>query len=218
MDLTKYNTIIFDCDGVLLNSNFKKSEAYRYAAIDFGATKEQAEKLVQYHVENTGISRYVKFEYFLTNILQQSFNEEDFSFLIKSLNHHVLKILNDCEVANGLDKLREVTKNQHWMVMSGGDQEEVRTILASKHLDHLFDYGIYGSPDSKHDIVKHHLENKLDFMPAIFFGDAEYDIKTAKHFNLDFIFISGWSDFSAWEETVKKEKIKSVKHLKDLIV
>ena len=218
MDLKRYNTIIFDCDGVILNSNFKKSEAYRYAAIDFGATKEQAEKLVQYHVENTGISRYVKFEYFLTNILQQSFNEEDFSFLIKSLNHHVLKILNDCEVANGLDKLREVTKNQHWMVMSGGDQEEVRTILASKHLDHLFDYGIYGSPDSKHDIVKHHLENKLDFMPAIFFGDAEYDIKTAKHFNLDFIFISGWSDFSDWEETVKKEKIKSVKHLKDLIV
>ena len=42
MDLTKYNTIIFDCDGVLLNSNFKKSEAYRYAAVDFGATKEQA--------------------------------------------------------------------------------------------------------------------------------------------------------------------------------
>ena len=218
MDLTKYNTIIFDCDGVLLNSNFKKSEAYRYAAIDFGATKEQAEKLVQYHVENTGISRYVKFEYFLTNILQQSFNEEDFSFLIKSLNHHVLKILNDCEVATGLDKLREVTKNQHWMVMSGGDQEEVRTILASKHLDHLFDYGIYGSPDSKHDIVKHHLENKHDFMPAIFFGDAEYDIKTAKNFNLDFIFISGWSDFSAWEETVKRENIKSVKHLEDLII
>ena len=104
------------------------------------------------------------------------------------------------------------------MVMSGGDQEEVRTILASKHLDHLFDYGIYGSPDSKHDIVKNHLENKHDFMPAIFFGDAEYDIKTAKNFNLDFIFISGWSDFSAWEETVKRENIKSVKHLKDLIV
>jgi len=218
MDITKYNTIIFDCDGVLLNSNFKKSEAYRYAAIDFGATKEQAEDLVQYHVENTGISRYVKFEYFLTNILQQSFNEEHFSFLIKSLNHHVLKILNDCEVAAGLDKLRELTKNQHWMVMSGGDQEEVRTILASKHLDHLFDYGIYGSPDSKHEIVKHHLESNNNFMPAIFFGDAEYDIKTAKNFNLDFVFISGWSDFSAWEETVKAENIISVKHLKDLII
>ena len=218
MDLTKYNTIIFDCDGVLLNSNFKKSEAYRYAAIDFGATKEQAEKLVQYHVENTGISRYVKFEYFLTNILQQPFNEDHFSFLIKSLNHHVLEVLSDCEVADGLDKLRELTKNQHWMVMSGGDQEEVRTILASKHLDHLFDYGIFGSPDSKHDIVKHHLENNSNFMPAIFFGDAEYDLKTAKNFNLDFVFISGWTDFTGWKETIKKENIKSLEFLKDLII
>ena len=218
MDLTKYNTIIFDCDGVLLNSNFKKSEAYRYAAIDFGATEEQAEELVQYHIKNSGISRYVKFDYFLTNILEQSFNEENFNFLVKSLNHHVIEILIDCDVAAGLDELRKQTIDQHWMVMSGGDQDEVRTILASKHLDHLFDYGIYGSPDSKHDIVKHHLENKHDFMPAIFFGDAEYDIKTAKTFNLDFIFISGWTDFSDWEETVKRENIKSVEYLKDLIV
>ena len=218
MDLTKYNTIIFDCDGVLLNSNFKKSEAYRYAAIDFGATEEQAEELVQYHIKNSGISRYVKFDYFLTNILEQSFNEENFNFLVKSLNHHVIEILIDCDVAAGLDELRKQTIDQHWMVMSGGDQDEVRTILASKHLDHLFDYGIYGSPDSKHDIVKHHLENNKNFMPAIFFGDAEYDIKTAKTFNLDFIFISGWTDFSDWEETVKRENIKSVEYLKDLIV
>jgi phosphoglycolate phosphatase-like HAD superfamily hydrolase len=55
-------------------------------------------------------------------------------------------------------------------------------------------------------------------MPAIFFGDAEYDIKTAKNFNLDFIFISGWSDFSTWKETVKRENIKSVEFLKDLII
>ena len=104
------------------------------------------------------------------------------------------------------------------MVMSGGDQEEVRTILASKHLDHLFDYGIFGSPDSKHDIVKHHLENNNNFMPAIFFGDAEYDLKTAKNFNLDFVFISGWTDFTGWEETIKKENIKSLEFLKDLII
>ena len=55
-------------------------------------------------------------------------------------------------------------------------------------------------------------------MPAIFFGDAEYDIKTAKNFNLDFVFISGWTDFIGWEEIIKRENIKSVKHLKDLIV
>jgi phosphoglycolate phosphatase-like HAD superfamily hydrolase len=130
------------------------------------------------------------------------------------LNHADVIVVDN----NSNDESTKYLKNQHWMVMSGGDQEEVRTILAAKHLDHLFDYGIYGSPDSKHEIVKYHLENNDNFMPAIFFGDAEYDIKTAKNFNLDFVFISGWSDFSAWEETVKAENIISVKHLKDLII
>ena len=39
MDFSKYKTLIFDCDGVLLNSNFKKSEAYKLAALDYGASE-----------------------------------------------------------------------------------------------------------------------------------------------------------------------------------
>ena len=61
-DLTKYNTIIFDCDGVILNSNFKKIEAYRNAALEYGASSVQAEELVNHHIELTGISRYIKFK------------------------------------------------------------------------------------------------------------------------------------------------------------
>ena len=64
IELNKYNTIIFDCDGVILNSNFQKIEAYRNTALAYGASKLQAEELVAHHVELTGISRYVKFKYF----------------------------------------------------------------------------------------------------------------------------------------------------------
>jgi beta-phosphoglucomutase-like phosphatase (HAD superfamily) len=39
IELKKYETIIFDCDGVILNSNFQKIEAYRNAAIEFGASE-----------------------------------------------------------------------------------------------------------------------------------------------------------------------------------
>ena len=42
INLDHYQTIIFDCDGVILNSNFQKIEAYRNAALEFGASKEQA--------------------------------------------------------------------------------------------------------------------------------------------------------------------------------
>ena len=71
MDLDKYHTIIFDCDGVILNSNFQKIEAYRKAAISFGANEEQAQALVDHHVALTGISRHIKFKYFLSDCIDE---------------------------------------------------------------------------------------------------------------------------------------------------
>ena len=60
MDFSKYKTHIFDCDGVLLNSNFKKSEAYRLAALDYGASEDQANELVKYHIKHTDSSGLFK--------------------------------------------------------------------------------------------------------------------------------------------------------------
>jgi phosphoglycolate phosphatase-like HAD superfamily hydrolase len=204
MNLSKYSTLIFDCDGVLLNSNFKKSEAYRKAALDFGASPNQADQLVQYHIENTGISRYVKFEYFIKEILNDEFLESNFSSLVTLLNKHVLQILKDCEIAEGLFELREYTKNQNWMVMSGGDQNEVRQVLREKKIDHFFNWGIYGSPTSKIDIVENQLNTNLNFRPVIFFGDSKYDIEVAKKFNLDFVFVYEWTDFKLWKMKLTK--------------
>ena len=70
IDLRQYQTIIFDCDGVVLNSNFQKIEAYRNTALKYGATQDQAQALVDHHVSLTGISRYVKFDYFLKEIIK----------------------------------------------------------------------------------------------------------------------------------------------------
>ena len=72
-------------------------EAYRNAALEFGASKEQAESLVQHHVALTGISRYVKFEYFLNHILKQKITEKNMNKLIQSLNKNVVKLLKSCE-------------------------------------------------------------------------------------------------------------------------
>ena len=125
IQLEKYETIIFDCDGVILNSNFQKIEAYRNAAISFGASEQQAQALVDHHVALTGISRHIKFKYFLSEIMHQEVSEESMNELLKALNTQVLKLLNECEIAKGLSKLREKTKTSKWMVASGGDEKSL---------------------------------------------------------------------------------------------
>ena len=63
MKITDYKTIVFDCDGVVLDSNKIKTQAFFNSAISYGEIK--AQELVNYHIERGGVSRYKKFEWFI---------------------------------------------------------------------------------------------------------------------------------------------------------
>ena len=216
-NINQYSTLVFDCDGVILNSNFQKIEAYRNAAIIFGAETHEAEALVKYHIELTGISRNIKFHYFLETIMGRKATEDDMNFLIKSLNNEVISLLKNCEITSGLEELKKQTQGKTWMIASGGDQEELRFLFSDKKIDHLFDGGIFGSPKSKHEIIESHISGDT-FLPALFLGDSLYDIETAKKYNLDFIFVSDWTDMENWESICKSYNVESIKTVSDLVI
>ena len=70
----RYDAIVFDFDGTLVQSNEIKTWA-------FGELyKENGEKIVQqiitYHKKHEGVSRFVKFRYWNENLLGQSYTEE----------------------------------------------------------------------------------------------------------------------------------------------
>ena len=48
IDLKKYKSIVFDCDGVVLDSNVVKTEAYFRTAKNLGATDAQAQASLVY--------------------------------------------------------------------------------------------------------------------------------------------------------------------------
>jgi len=216
IDLKKYNTIIFDCDGVILNSNFQKIEAYRNTAISYGASKIQAEDLVSYHVSLTGISRNVKFKYFLKEIMGEHVTDSSMKKLVDNLNIEVITLLKNCEVASGIEKLKSHTKKSTWMVASGGDQEELRFLFKDKGIDSFFEGGIYGSPSSKHQIVEEKMKDK-NFLPTLFLGDSLYDIQTAQKYKLDFIFIYGWTDLKNWKKICNENGLPYVEKIQDLL-
>lgn len=198
MPMDKYKTLVFDCDGVILNSNYVKTEAFYSATITHG--RQAAEAMVQYHVRNGGISRYHKFEYFLRHILGKEPRQDALDFLLASYGSLVRAGLMDCEVAVGLKELRHATPHSRWVVVSGGDQAELRDIFSKRGLDELFDGGIFGSPSDKCKILKRELGINNIQKPAVFIGDSRYDYEAASGAGLDFIFMSGWSEFHGWED------------------
>jgi phosphoglycolate phosphatase-like HAD superfamily hydrolase len=136
--------------------------------------------------------------------------------LVNSLNKEVINLLKDCEIAEGLEKLKSQTQKLTWMVASGGDQEELRFLFKEKKITSYFDGGIYGSPSSKHEIIESKLKNK-NFLPTLFLGDSLYDIQTAQKYNLDFIFIYGWTDLKNWKKICDDKGLTYIEKIEDLI-
>ena len=194
--LTEYRSLVFDCDGVLLDSNRVKTDAFYQAALPFG--DKAANALVNYHVANGGVSRYRKFEYFLSDIVKHE-NMEPLNELLSRYAERVRDGLLACSVADGLGELRSALPNSNWMIVSGGDQGELREVFEARGLSHYFNGGIFGSPTDKQEILSRELTCSNLVLPAVFFGDSRYDHESAMKFGLDFVFISEWTEFSGWQ-------------------
>lgn len=193
-DLAQYQTLVFDCDGVVLNSNKIKTQAFYDVAKMYGHEPAQAQALKDYHVQNGGISRYAKFEYLITEILGKPLEQPELNRLLEHFAQEVKKALLTCDVAEGLDQLKAQTPNANWLIVSGGDQTELREVFAERGLDHYFEGGIFGSPDTKDTILARELENGTITRPALFLGDSKYDHQAASTAELDFVFLSKWTE------------------------
>lgn len=214
MNLHKYKTMIFDCDGVVLNSNKVKTQAFYNSALIYG--EQAAQSLVEYHVKNGGISRYKKFEFFLNEIVTPCPNSPNLEELLSLYAAEVREGLLTCEVSEGLQELRKQTSQSKWLIVSGGDQNELRDVFFQRDLAQLFDGGIFGSPDSKDEILKRELANGNIQAPAVFLGDSKYDYQVTNSVGLDFIFLSGWTEVKDWQSFCDDHQLPHFHSLSDL--
>lgn len=210
-----WETIVFDCDGVILDSNRVKTEAFRQAALPYGS--DAADALVAYHVAHGGVSRYAKFAHFLDALVPPGRTGPGLDELLARYAGAVRDGLLSCAIADGLAALREATPGVRWLVASGGDQAELREIFALRGIDGYFDGGIFGSPDTKDVILAREIEAGNITRPALFVGDSRYDHEAASRAGLDFIFIHGWSEFVGWTDYVAHHGLEKVHALSALM-
>lgn len=218
LSLDMYPALVFDCDGVVLNSNKVKTRAFYEAALPYGESAAQA--LVDYHVANGGISRYQKFGHFLESIVPiaaPQFKGPGLSALLDEYAAAVKQGLLSCEVAEGLQELRSSTPGVRWLIVSGGDQAELRDVFALRGLAPLFDGGIFGSPDTKDEILARELAEGNISTNALFIGDSRYDHIASSSAALDFVFVSQWTEFAEWRGYCEGHQLPYVHSLNDLL-
>jgi phosphoglycolate phosphatase-like HAD superfamily hydrolase len=200
-----YDLWLFDCDGVILDSNDVKTAAFRAVGMPYGAA--EAERLVRYHQENGGVSRYEKFEVFFRDILGERRYEDKLRVALTDYASRVRAALRSCPEVPGarefLERQRKISSVRAF-VISGSDEQELRHIFAERNLDRYFD-GIFGSPARKQDIVAGLCSSENVFvknLSAVLCGDSRLDYEVARACGIEFIMIYGYTEWKDWKETV----------------
>ncbi len=190
-----YDTLVFDCDGVILDSNRIKTEAFRTVTAPFGTAA--VTRFLDYHHRHGGISRNEKFAYFLDRVVAVEPGERE--PLLRTLLGDFAAIcacaLLACPLVPGVTALlASIPPRVAAYVVTGGAESEVRAVFAARGLGAHFT-SILGSPTSKRENMRLLAASGAFRGRALYFGDAELDMHLAEEFGLEFVFVHGVSDW-----------------------
>lgn len=190
-----YDTLVFDCDGVILDSNRVKSDAFLSVTLPYG--EREAHAFVDWHRRHGGISRNEKFAYFLDEILRvpATGREPLLARLLGSYAAICARELLRCPLVPGVAALLEALPariSAH--VVTGGAQSEVRAVFAARGLARHF-ASVLGSPTSKRDNMHSLAASGAFGGRSLYFGDAELDMHLAEEFGLEFVYVYGVSEW-----------------------
>ena len=165
--------IMFDCDGVILESLNAKTQAFVRIASEFG---EAGAELVRYHMSHGGTSRLKKFEWFYKEVLGRDITPEESAGLNDKFVEYALAEVRRSPLVPGVQEVLDAwTGRVPMYVASGAPHEELLFILQERKLDHYFQ-GIYGSPPAKTEILRIILrETNIPPADALMIGDADTD-------------------------------------------
>ena len=180
--------LLFDFDGVILESAGIKTAAYR--KLFEREYPDKVEDFMEYHAVNVGISRYVKIQYFYEQILGIKITGKKKEELLDKFSQIVFNEILQASFIKGIPEFLEKNyKIFSLFVVTGTPDEEINSIIEKRKLNFYFKE-IHGSPKEKKDIIFDILSRyKWNPGEVVFFGDAQSDLRAAKETGVIFVAI-----------------------------
>lgn len=190
LDMDKYKFFFFDFDGVIADSLDVKTQAFGKLFKDYG--KDVVKKVIDYHMDNGGVSRYEKFRYYYRNILNKEITQEIIDELDRKFSEIVAEKVASAPFIEGvMDFIRKLNeRKKECFIISATPQKEIKDIARLRRIDGLFKE-IVGSPAKKKENLKKLLKKyNINQNEAVYFGDARSDYEAAAENDIDFIGIT----------------------------
>lgn len=145
--------ILWDFDGVILDS--MKVRDWGFEEIFKSYPNQDVTKLLKFHRENGGLSRYVKIRYFYEVVLGKAISDEEVLVYASNFSNLMrVELINPNNlIKETKDYISDNYKNFNFHIVSGSDQMELRFLCDKLNISTYFK-SIQGSPTPKKELVK----------------------------------------------------------------
>ena len=183
--MSELRALIFDFDGVILESADIKTQAFRDI---FAQYPTYLPEILRYHLDNEGESRYIKFRHIYHSILGKDLDERELMVLGNRFSEVVGRHISQCLFVKGARRVLEDYQHKYlFFIASGMPQEELGSILESKGISRYFK-GTFGYPPRKKNICESIMRRwGLSPEEIVFIGDSLTDYKEAVAAGICFI-------------------------------
>lgn len=180
MKTAHWQAIIFDFDGVVVESGDIKTQAFANLYRSYGETIMT--EVARYHKLNGGMSRYRKFHYFQQHLLEKPpLTPDEEQQLDRQFSELVVEAVIASEAVPGAAELiRKESARIPLFVASGTPEAELNTIVIRRGLASYFT-GVRGSPTPKQTLIADILStHALSPERVLMIGDALIDYQSAQ--------------------------------------
>ena len=177
--------IIFDFDGVILDTNKAKGLAF---VETFSSEKSIIKKKIyNTHIENIGISRKDKIILILKSILKVKYNKKKLVNLLDKFSKIVFKkVIKSGYILGAKNFILNNHLSYDFHISTATPKNEIFDILQKKKIIKYFK-SINGSPDSKISHIQKIIKNgKYKKKEVLFIGDSDNDLYAARKNNIKF--------------------------------
>lgn len=179
------DAVIFDFDGVIVESMDIKTSAFRRI---FSDRVDAQEAIAALHLQHEGVDRLTKIEMICAEILHEPLSAAQKAALAQRFSEAVIDEVISCPLVDGALALLERWHGLLPMAVASGTPEpELQQIVRRRELDKFF-CAVRGSPPGKSQLVGDLLsENGWHTDRVLLIGDAMTDYRAAADHGLRFI-------------------------------